>query len=229
MDITQLIAEWSPAIYGFGRRLKRKFKYSQFGEDEFVIDHFLIGQLARWNYVDIGSAHPIIGSNTYLLYRNGAWGYTIDANPYLVKKHRKLRPRDFQIQAAVGSSDKSVDFDIYENWAFSRRAKCRIPVPGVNRISTRQIAFQSILEKVDFRNNWLLNIDVEGEEIEILDSANFEVNKPTVALIEITRQSSATIEKIMKSWNFTSPKTLGMTRIYIDENKLRVNEHYDYY
>jgi FkbM family methyltransferase len=220
MNIKQFIAENWPALYGSVRKIRRAYQYSQFGEDEWVISHFISNQITKWNYVDIGSAHPIIGSNTYLMYRRGAWGYTIDANPYLVNKHRKLRPRDVQIEAAVGSSEANIYFDINKNWSFSKRADGIFQGQVTNRIFSRQISFQSLLEQVHFNNSWLLNLDVEGAELEILESANFELKRPTIALIEITKDSSVGIEKIMQRWNYSPLKTLGMTRIYLDENSL---------
>jgi FkbM family methyltransferase len=221
MNVRQFLAEKSPTLYGFAREIRREHKYSQFGEDEWILRNLISNQISKWNYIDIGSAHPVIGSNTYLMYRQGAWGYTIDANPYLVNKHRKLRPRDIQIEAAVGSSEANIYFDINKNWSFSRKAYGIFHGEEVRRIYAKQIAFQSLLEQVSFEKHWLLNLDVEGSEIEILSSANFEEKRPTIALIEITKESSSAIEKIMQSWHFSSMKTLGMTRVYVDENLLR--------
>ena len=56
----------------------------------------------RGFYVDIGAFDPIVSSNTYLLYRRGWRGINIDANPDALPRFDTHRPRDINLNAAVG-------------------------------------------------------------------------------------------------------------------------------
>jgi len=76
----------------------RKF-YSQFGEDVILLN--LMGS-GIGTYIDIGAGHPIRGSNTYALYRNGRSGILIDPILANVELARKRRPRDKALCALVG-------------------------------------------------------------------------------------------------------------------------------
>jgi hypothetical protein len=53
-------------------------------------------------YVDVGANHPTSISNTFLLYRHGLHGVTIEPNPELSQLHRRFRRRD--VVVSVGSS-----------------------------------------------------------------------------------------------------------------------------
>ena len=55
--------------------------YSQLGEDLVILNHLeRLGKNIKSPgfYVDIGAFHPLDGSNTYKLYRNGSSGVVID-------------------------------------------------------------------------------------------------------------------------------------------------------
>ncbi|MEI9928867.1 MAG: hypothetical protein WDN44_15790 [Sphingomonas sp.] len=54
---------------------------SFFGED--VLLGRLLKTASSGTYVDVGANHPIEGSNTYRLYRQGWTGLTIDPNSRL--------------------------------------------------------------------------------------------------------------------------------------------------
>jgi FkbM family methyltransferase len=83
--------------------------FSQFGEDLFLHSYFGDRQGL---YIDIGGNHPFRLSNTYLLYRMGWKGLVVEPIRKLYVKHRRLRPRDIQINAAV--SDRTGDLTFYE-------------------------------------------------------------------------------------------------------------------
>src|SRR5207248_11648063 len=82
--------------------------YSQFEEDRFFLDYF--GDTPGL-YLDVGAFHPWRISNTYLLYRHGWKGVTIEPIARLIQKHRQLRPRDIQIHAAAGEGRGQVEFN----------------------------------------------------------------------------------------------------------------------
>src|ERR1700730_18274703 len=81
-----------------------QFSFSQFGEDLAVRQIAGRFGLARGIYVDVGAYHPIFGSNTLLLYKQGWRGINIDFVPERIVAFEQYRPNDHNVAACV--SDK---------------------------------------------------------------------------------------------------------------------------
>src|SRR5690606_11336021 len=78
--------------------------YAQSGEDRIIWNTLTSMKEAQdVFYIDIGAHHPVKFSNTYLFYRMGAHGITVEPNADMAARHRRKRPRDVQIEAAVTS------------------------------------------------------------------------------------------------------------------------------
>ena len=78
--------------------------YSQLGEDLVILNHLeWLGKSIKSPgfYVDIGAFHPLDGSNTYKLYRNGSSGVVIDVGSQKKFLFKLFRSRDTFIDAAV--------------------------------------------------------------------------------------------------------------------------------
>jgi len=86
---------------------KKEGGYSQHGEDQFI-DKYFKGR--KGVYIDIGASHPFIISNTYLLYKKGWRGVTVEPIQYLHKRHKQLRPRDTAIKSLIGTIKGKVMF-----------------------------------------------------------------------------------------------------------------------
>ena len=92
--------------------------YSQLGEDLVILNHLeWLGKniLSPGFYVDIGAFHPLDGSNTYKLYRNGTSGVVIDVGSQKIFLFKLFRSRDTFIDAAVVPdtfSEKHILFNI---------------------------------------------------------------------------------------------------------------------
>jgi len=213
-ELKILFAEEFSQLFGRIRKMKRGYYFSQFGEDEYLLSRITEEKLDCNSYLDIGAAHPVIGSNTFIFYMNGGSGVTVDANPRLINQQKKIRPRDRQVHACVGKVDSIVDFDLNSNWSFSRRSEGPSASLGTKRIAVPQITINSLLKHFVNSKDWFLNVDVEGLEVEILESADFSISCPTYCLIEVTKLSFTKIEAIMKTWGFIPLQTLGMTRIF---------------
>jgi len=61
-------------------------------------------------YVDVGVHHPMRFSNTFLFYKRGWSGANTDATPGSMKPFRKWRPRDINIEAAIGKERTTMNF-----------------------------------------------------------------------------------------------------------------------
>jgi len=98
------------------KRFNNEF-YSQFGEDKIIAEIFK--NTSQGFYFDIGSGHPVYGSNTYYFYKKKWRGVTVDPVKYNYVLHRILRPRDIAILSAVGSVDGKVETYIYPSHIFT--------------------------------------------------------------------------------------------------------------
>jgi FkbM family methyltransferase len=170
--------------------------YSQFGEDA-VLLHLVGGRKApKGFYVDVGCHHPRKGSNTYLFYRMGWRGVLVDLEEAKVLACRLLRPGDEAVLAAV--SDREEDVEIRAPEAFSVLASIKADaVPGakvVGRIRTRTLT--DILDKSRFAGTPidLLNVDVEGVDLQVLRGLDFARYRPRIVVVESWDQD---LEKVL--------------------------------
>jgi hypothetical protein len=165
--------------------------YSQWGEDS-VISQFLHSKTG--SYIDIGSGHPIKGNNTYFLYQRGWTGILIDPILNNSKLSKKYRPRDTFLQNIVSNKQGSEQFWEFKNYGLStsdsERArlllnqgeplKVKYNVMSVNLIEIITKYFAAANKMPE-----LLSIDVEGLELEVLKSNNWNLFQPKVICIEI--------------------------------------------
>ena len=169
---------------------KRKF-YSQWGEDIFLQKHFENKNIGF--YVDIGCFHPIMYSNTCLLFHKGWSGINIDLNQTSIDLFKIVRPSDYNICAAI--SDKISEQEIFFDHFFS-------PINTIQKSfydkSDKNISFKKLRKKkvitktfskaieniYNLPNIDFLNIDCEGHDHEVLKSFNLKKFMPTIVCIE---------------------------------------------
>lgn len=164
--------------------------YSQDGED-LVLDRLLEGQQSGF-FVDVGAHHPVRFSNTYLFYRRGWRGINIDAQPGSMKKFRKVRPRDINIECGVaGESGRLLYYRFNEPAlntfeAAEAELKNRPPYKLLDQIEVEVQRLDVLLarhlpagQSIDF-----MSVDVEGKDYEVLSSNDWTLYRPTYVLAE---------------------------------------------
>ena len=165
--------------------------YSQEGEDLILLRYF--GNKQKGVFVDIGSHHPYRFSNTFLLYQRGWTGVNVDANPGTKELFDKLRPHDVNVE--IGISDKEIDLEYYSFKepalnTFSPQLASTYINGGweleekkiIHTISLLQL-FEKYLSPdttIDF-----LTMDIEGFELEALQSNDWNKFRPKLLLVEI--------------------------------------------
>jgi len=174
--------------FGSHIRLDRSFSFN--GEDS-VIARYLPETAGR--YLDIGSGHPTRGSNTFLFYKRGWAGTTIDPLKKTHRLHQLRRRRDRQINACIGTSiglNDAVTFYEYSADDFSTTSENRyvellkrgILPTSILKLPTISInELQLVASPLD---PFFLDIDIEGNEFEILKSNDWSKFMPRVIAIE---------------------------------------------
>lgn len=187
-----------PILEKFRNKISSKFpsyfyfpSYSQWGEDA-VISQYLHSKIG--SYIDIGSGHPIIGNNTFFLYQRGWTGVLVDPirlNSELSKKHRS---RDIFLQNVVSNSNTNLDFWEFSKYGIStideNRAKLLVR-QGEELIDNYKVSAIKLSDVFSSFINLgkelpeLLSIDVEGAELDVLESNDWISYKPYLVCIEI--------------------------------------------
>ena len=169
-----------------------KKTYSMFGEDLKIKNFFK--NKKKGFYVDIGCYHPLDGNNTYLLYKKGWSGVNVDINKTSIELFKIARKKDFNFNIAI--SDKSKKVRVF----FRKKINMLNTIVKKNAITNFQkgfssayiksISLNSILKSLNLKNEKIdfLNLDVEGNELNVLKYFNFKKYRPELICVEIHNQ-----------------------------------------
>lgn len=165
--------------------------YSQRGEDIIVKNLFEYRKLDKPSYIDIGSHHPFFLNNTNLLYQRGSRGINIDPSEMAYKLFKLFRPDDINLNIAV-SSEKGIlpyyQMQLKTLNTLSLEEAQRYELEGIKIESVKEVKTNSIeniisdYNKGDFPD--FMSLDVEGYELEILKTIDFNKGFPKVICVE---------------------------------------------
>ena len=167
------------------RNRNSKSSYSQSGED-MILD--IIFDKPKGFYVDVGANNPIIQSNTHFLYKKGWNGINIDAAPDSMVQFNMIRKRDINLEIPISDVQERLKFYSFKtsflNTFDEVSAKnCKDELIGTVDVDTKKLSqiFDEYLGKneIDF-----LNVDVEGWDLKVLRSNNWDKYRPKVIVIE---------------------------------------------
>jgi FkbM family methyltransferase len=173
--------------------------YAQSGEDLILSHLFYKLNIDCPTYLDIGANHPSFISNTYYFYLRGSRGVCVEPNPYLFRKIKRCRPGDTVINAGVGINENTqADFYLFPKQShglstFSKEEAeywARVGMKRVGKIQYEKviqvplITINTIFEKYFKKPPDLISLDVEGLDLKILQSLNFEKYYPKIICVE---------------------------------------------
>ena len=161
--------------------------YSQTGED--MILNQMLGK-RKGTYIDIGSGYPIWYSNTYFLYRHGWTGVLVDPIGRNVKYSKFVRPRDTVVHAAVSDLAGTKKFYEFKNYAYSTfdvslyESRIASGLELKSSYEVEMINFGNLIDLIPQNSLTILSIDVEGYELNILKSIDFNSFSPAIIVVE---------------------------------------------
>lgn len=175
--------------------------YSQEGED-MILRRIFDGRRKGF-YVDVGAHHPQRFSNTYFFYVRGWRGINIDAMPGGMDLFNLIRPNDINIEAAIASERREMTYFMFDDPAlnsFDERLSGNRDKTAYNIIGSKVIFTRTLAEVLDQhlapdRDIDFLSIDVEGLDLEVLESNNWDKYRPYCILVECVDHSLEGIEK----------------------------------
>jgi FkbM family methyltransferase len=165
--------------------------YAQEGED-MVLKRIFNNQLEGF-YVDVGAHHPVRFSNTYGLYKLGWKGINIEPNPDSFNLFKQYRLRDINLNCGVAKKNGSLEYYMFDEPALNTFdngiLRDRIQSTDyklMNTVDIEVVTLASLLNKhlpdnmkVDY-----LTVDVEGLDLEVLQSNDWVKFRPKWVLVE---------------------------------------------
>ena len=211
-------------LYFYIQLLKsKKFKkksYSGSAQD-LIINHFFKNK-KKGIYIDVGCYHPYNGNNTKLLYDRGWSGLNIDLDFHTIDFFNFVRKRDENINIAISDNEGEKDLFFFHNRsAINSLSKNRKKeAKEIRKIKTKTL--NSVLENSKFKNEKinLLSIDVEGHEMEVLNSLNLEKYIPEMVAIEFLD------EDIFKNLEFHNQNISKIINSEIYKYMIKNNYHF---
>ena len=186
-EAVRSLARYSSLV---GRLAYGQRSFAQEGEDRILTRYF--GNRNAGFYVDIGAHHPFRFSNTALLYRNGWHGINADAWPGSMLPFRRARSRDVNLEIGVGKENGTALFYIFNDPAMNTfdpevaKRHNRAPWYIERTIDVPVRSLAAILDEFApaDRQIDLFSIDVEGKDLEVLESNDWTRFRPNMVLFE---------------------------------------------
>jgi FkbM family methyltransferase len=179
---------------GLPKYLHQTGSYSQDGEDMILRSFYEDRRKYRGFYVDVGAHHPFRFSNTACFYQTGWRGINIEPSPDLIKKFRRYRKRDINLNAGIANQTSELTFYVFNDQALNSfdnelslsRHTDSTPYKIVKELKIQTYRLSDILDKYMPENQKIdfLSIDAEGYDLEILKSNNWEKYVPDFILVE---------------------------------------------
>ena len=209
------------ALYSFLISKTQNF-YSQTGEDELLRDYL---PEAIGSFVDVGAGQPVRGSNTYYFYKQGWSGTLIDPVGFNLRLTKLFRRRDKFIQNIVSSKNTPLKFYEFYPAEYSTIEK-NVAESLVNRgiklkseIDLKPITLAALNLSCEPTDATLLSVDVEGHDLEVLQSNNWSDFKPRVICVEENiqriKQSGTKISNYLVAYGYKFVESTGLTSIYV--------------
>jgi FkbM family methyltransferase len=205
-----------------GPQFRTHRSYSIEAEDLLVQTVFsvVLKQHRAGTYLDIGAAHPIEHSNTYLFYERGWSGICVEPNPEFHALYRRYRPRDEALNIGI-SPDATGPLRYHRfktdliNGFFGQDMVDRHISSGeiylghsnVPCLNIGDFLRTQINRPIDF-----LNIDVETLDARILGAWDWEACRPAVICAEIHTTDIPAMLKSDVATVLTNARYMAMCR-----------------
>ncbi|MCC6453635.1 MAG: FkbM family methyltransferase [Caldilineaceae bacterium] len=167
--------------------------YGSQGEDHLLRSLFSIK--VPGFYVDVGAFHPVHLSSTYIFYKRGWRGINIDARPGSMAEFERVRPKDTNLELAIANRRGTSTYYMYEgdealntldeHWVKNLPPSlAKFQLSGKIEVQTYRLA--DILDRYLPAGQVIsfMNVDVEGLDLDVLQSNNWDRYRPRVVLVE---------------------------------------------
>ena len=221
--------------YSFGHIVSS----SQSGEDTIIA--YILDSLGipfnECTYLDLGANHAKFMSNTYMMYCFGARGVLVEANPKLIAELKEERYGDLILNNCI-SNDKNINITFYimsgdglSTTDYNRVQEIIKINPNIyveEKIEIESITIDEILKNYFSQVPMLVNIDVEGIELDILKNFDLKKRRPLIIIVETVPYDkhlkvpikNKELIDFMKTMDYEEYAFTGINSIFIDAKRL---------
>ena len=194
----------------------KKTSYSQFGQDLILIKAIGVENLRKTFLVELGSNDPVLNSNSLLLEENGAEGRAYDLLDYTGKWsnrrfdfcHSAVTADGRDVQVFVAKKETSWE-DQMSGIAAVNRATAEKFDGSVKEVTS--LSIREVMRKPQFAKLFVLLMDIEGAEFEILNALDTCIDIPDYILLENNRFNRSEIHKCLKTMNYRLQNAIWTT------------------
>jgi len=202
--------------------------YSQFGQDKFIIENFFKNKTTGF-YVDIGANDGVDLSNTKTLEEIGWKGVCVEPLPDKYEQLTKNRTSEC-LNIAISNKDDILDFlfvegypqmlsGLVENYNPKHLERIKFEIENYGGksqvISVQSKRFSDIIDEVEID---YVSIDVEGSELSILESIDFDKHNIKLFSVESNyEQENQKIVDFLASKNYFYIKSIGCDDFFAKE------------
>ena len=212
---------------------------SQSGED-LIVAYVLDALHIPFNcctYLDLGANHAKFMSNSYFFYRYGARGVLVEANPDLITELKENRPGDVILHNCLGNnSGEQVTFYVlngdglsspnYEYVLDCLKKNKKLYIDKEIQVETKSI--KDILLQYFREPPVLVNLDIEGMELDLLHEFDLQKYRPLCFIIEMINytpgihapEKNEDIIQFMMENEYVEYAFTGINSIFIDAHRL---------
>ena len=216
-------------VLKLGQSVGGQIVFGQEGEDILLTRVF--GNKTNGFFVDVGAHHPTRFSNTYMLSLNGWSGINIDANQHSINQFELTRSRDINICRSIGVNDVSRKYFCFAESAlntFDEEIAQMYVRNGhkIDRIESLKTTGLGVLLDANVKPGILidlLNIDVEGLELEVIRSNDWSKYAPVVVVVEILNVTveqaiEHEVTRTIQTYGYVLSSKLFNSCIYVKSN-----------
>lgn len=209
--------------------------YAQCGED--LVAWYMLRELnvTRPTYLDIGAHHPTNINNTYFFYTLGFRGLLIEPNVDLIPLLKEVRPDDTVLNVGIGPVTTEADyyrvsdpswntFDKATAEHYERVTKGQIKLVEVVKVPLVNIN-EVLANHHGGRTPDFVSLDVEGLELDILRSLDWEKHRPKVVCVETlvagTRRQKLEAATFLVEKGYDARGSTFVNTIFVDGKELK--------
>lgn len=196
-EVAKSIIEPLAPAHFYGRT-----SYSQEGEDLLLARY--TDSLTSGFYVDIGAHHPFRYSNTYYFYQKGWHGINIDILPGCMRYFDKVRPRDINLEIGISEKEETLTYYQFDepaingfNKDLSQHRVNNSPYKIIAETPVTTMPLAAVLDQYLPKQQPItfFSIDVEGLDLAVLKSNNWDKYKPAFILVEALNEDISHLGK----------------------------------
>jgi len=210
---------WLYKLQKIYKNKKPNFHYAEFAED--IMVNRILKKFKKGFYVDIGAYHPFKGSLTYNLYNRNWHGMNLDISKSSIDLFDIARPNDININCAVSKFNGETYY--YENSPINQQNSLIPQTDNQKKIKIKSYKLSEILKMQNISIVDYINIDTEGNELEVLMGIDFSKINPFLFTIEensfdLTNEKKKKKIIFLKENNYELINIIGVTMFFVKKD-----------